>query len=59
MTEPKHLHVISFDVPVPANYGGVIDVYYKLKALHLQGVKIHLHCFEYKDLSFLNLILNV
>ena len=43
----KHLHVISFDVPYPANYGGVIDVYYKLKALHSLGVRIHLHCFEY------------
>lgn len=43
----RHLHVISFDVPFPANYGGVIDVYYKLKALHQLGVKIHLHCFEY------------
>lgn len=43
----KHLHVISFDVPFPANYGGVIDVYYKLKALAELGIKIHLHCFEY------------
>jgi len=43
----KHLHVISFDVPFPANYGGVIDVFYKLKALASLGVKIHLHCFEY------------
>ncbi|MBI1288172.1 MAG: glycosyltransferase [Flavobacteriales bacterium] len=43
----KHLHVISFDVPYPANYGGVIDVYFKLKALASLGVKIHLHCFEY------------
>lgn len=43
----KHLHIISFDVPYPANYGGVIDVFYKIKALHAQGVKIHLHCFEY------------
>jgi hypothetical protein len=43
----KHLHVISFDVPLPANYGGVIDVFYKLKALASLGVKIHLHCFEY------------
>lgn len=46
-TPDKHLHVISFDVPYPANYGGVIDVYYKLKALAAEGVKIHLHCFEY------------
>jgi len=43
----KHLHIISFDVPYPANYGGVIDVFYKIKALHAQGIKIHLHCFEY------------
>ncbi len=43
----KHLHIISFDVPYPANYGGVIDVYFKAKALSEKGVKIHLHCFEY------------
>lgn len=45
--EAKHIHVISFDVPLPANYGGVIDVFYKLKAMHAEGIKIHLHCFEY------------
>jgi hypothetical protein len=43
----KHLHIISFNIPYPANYGGVIDVYYKLRALHKQGVKVHLHCFKY------------
>lgn len=43
----KHLHIISFDIPFPANYGGVIDVYYKLVWLHQLGIKIHLHCFEY------------
>ncbi len=43
----KHIHIISFDVPYPANYGGVIDVFYKAKALAEQGVKVHLHCFEY------------
>lgn len=46
MTE-KHLHIISFDIPFPADYGGVIDVYYKLEALWKLGIKIHLHCFEY------------
>jgi len=45
--EPKHLHIISFNVPYPADYGGVIDVFYRLKALHAAGVKIHLHCFSY------------
>lgn len=42
-----HLHVITFDVPYPANYGGVIDVFYRIKALVEAGVKVHLHCFEY------------
>lgn len=42
-----HVHIISFDIPFPANYGGVIDVYYKLVWLHKLGIKIHLHCFEY------------
>jgi hypothetical protein len=41
------LHIVSFDVPSPPDYGGVIDVYYKLRALHQLGVKIHLHCFQY------------
>jgi glycosyltransferase involved in cell wall biosynthesis len=43
----RHLHIISFDIPYPANYGGVIDVFYKIRALHAAGVRIHLHCFEY------------
>jgi hypothetical protein len=41
------LHIISFDVPFPPNYGGVIDVFYKIKALHKLGVKIILHTFDY------------
>jgi len=43
----NHLHIVSFSVPYPANYGGVIDVFYKLKALKNAGIKIHLHCFRY------------
>lgn len=43
----KNLHIISFDIPYPPNYGGVIDVYYKIAELHRLGVKVHLHCFEY------------
>jgi len=41
----KHLHIVTHDVPWPADYGGVIDIFYTLKALHAQAVKIHLHCF--------------
>lgn len=43
----KHLHIISFNVPYPADYGGVMDVFYKLPAFQQQGIKIHLHCFDY------------
>ena len=41
------INIVSFDVPYPANYGGVIDVFYKIKSLHCYGIKIYLHCFEY------------
>lgn len=41
------INIVSFDVPFPPNYGGVIDVYYKLKTLSQLGLKIHLHCFDY------------
>lgn len=44
----RHLNIIAFNIPWPANYGGIIDVYYKMKALHECGVKIILHCFEYE-----------
>jgi hypothetical protein len=43
----QSLNIVSFDVPFPPNYGGVIDVYYKLVALKAAGVKVHLHAFEY------------
>jgi hypothetical protein len=41
----KQLHIISFNYPYPPSYGGIIDVYYKIKALSDLGIKIHLHCF--------------
>jgi hypothetical protein len=42
-----NINIISFNVPYPPDYGGVIDVYYKIKALFEAGVKVHLHCFQY------------
>ncbi len=44
----KHLHIITHDVPWPADFGGVIDQFYKIKTLYQYGVKIHLHCFVNK-----------
>ena len=43
----KHLHIVCLDIPYPADYGGVFDLFYKITALHKHGIKIHLHCFEY------------
>jgi glycosyltransferase involved in cell wall biosynthesis len=43
----KHLHIVCLDIPYPADYGGVFDLFYKIKTLHSLGIKIHLHCFEY------------
>jgi hypothetical protein len=43
----NHLHIISFDIPYPANYGGVIDVFHKVRCLYAEGIKVILHCFEY------------
>lgn len=42
-----HLHVVSFNVPFPADYGGVIDVFHRVRCLSQQGVKVHLHCYTY------------
>lgn len=42
------LHVISFQVPYPPSYGGVIDVYYKLKALQDIGIAVTLHTYQYR-----------
>ena len=41
------LHIVSFNVPYPADYGGVIDVFHRIRALHSLGVDIHLHTFQY------------
>ena len=41
----KTIHIISLDNPFPPTYGGVIDIFYKIKAIHSLGYGIHLHCF--------------
>ncbi len=45
--QEKHLHIVCFDVPYPVDYGGVFDLFYKIKSLSEACIKIHLHCFEY------------
>lgn len=41
------LHIVAFDIPFPADYGGLFDLFNKLKYLNRKGVIITLHCFEY------------
>lgn len=42
--QEKRLHIVCFDIPYPANYGGAIDVYYRIRALAKAGVGMVLHC---------------
>ncbi|HEX8313555.1 MAG TPA: mannosyltransferase, partial [Flavisolibacter sp.] len=42
-----HLHIVCLDAPSPPDYGGAIDMYYKIKALAETGRKIILHYFDY------------
>lgn len=44
---PQHLHLITFNIPWPPDYGGVTAVMATIKTLHRLDVRIHLHCFEY------------
>ena len=41
------IHIVSFSVPFPADYGGAIDVFHKIKAFQKAGVDVILHCFQY------------
>lgn len=41
------LHIVSFDIPDPPDYGGAVDVFYKVKNLAAEGAEVYLHCPEY------------
>lgn len=47
MIQKHFLHIITFNIPFPPNYGGIIEIFYKLKALNHLGIKVILHCFHY------------
>ena len=42
-----NIHVVSLQVPYPADYGGAIDIFYKLKELRNEGFQIILHTYIY------------
>ncbi|MBE2247377.1 MAG: glycosyltransferase [Candidatus Competibacteraceae bacterium] len=47
----KNLHIVAFDIPFPPTYGGVIDIFHKIRHLHKQGIQIYLHAFEYNRIQ--------
>jgi glycosyltransferase involved in cell wall biosynthesis len=44
----EYVHIVALDAPSPPNYGGAIDIYYKIVALSNIGKKVILHYFDYK-----------
>ena len=45
----RHLHIVCFDVPWPADYGGAIDMMTRIMLLKKMGIAIHLHYFSYNE----------
>lgn len=43
------VHIVCFDAPSPPDYGGAIDLFYKVIALAKIGIKIKLHYFSYNE----------
>lgn len=56
MNRDKRLHIVCHDIPWPADYGGVVDIFNKIRALHTAGIRIRLHCFQYGDKPVANLL---
>ena len=44
----RNLHIVCLDAPSPPDYGGAIDMYYKIKSLSEAGWKVILHYFNYR-----------
>ncbi|MEY4777393.1 MAG: hypothetical protein RIS13_141 [Bacteroidota bacterium] len=41
----KHLHVVAHDVPLPSDSGILKELGFLTRALHAEGILLHLHCF--------------
>lgn len=55
----KRIHIVSFQVPYPADSGGVIDVYYKAKALKDAGYNVVLHTYAYNGRGYCSELLEI
>lgn len=43
----KTLHIVCLDIPSPPDYGGAVEMYYKIRALKEAGCHIILHAWSY------------
>jgi len=44
----KYLHIVSLNVPYPPDYGGIIDIFHKIRSLRNAGINVILHAFTYE-----------
>lgn len=45
----KQVHIVCFDAPAPPDYGGAIDLFYKIESLAAAGLRVQLHYFQYRE----------
>ncbi len=45
----ESVNIVCLDVPYPANYGGAINMFHKIRWLNKKGVAVYLHCFQYGE----------
>ncbi len=45
----NRIHVVAFQQPFPPSYGGAIDMYFRIKALHDLGLHVILHTYRYGE----------
>jgi hypothetical protein len=41
---PKHLHIVTSEIPNAMDNSQMLDAYFLIKSLHNQKINIHLHC---------------
>lgn len=41
----QKIHIVSLENPFPADYGGVMGIFNRIRELHASGLEVHLHVF--------------
>ena len=55
MNNEKRIHIVAFNNPYPPDFGGAVDMYFKIIALSKIGVEIYLHIYFDNRKDFSNL----